>query len=262
MKKSAIWLAVASTMLAALPAGAGVIVTQQSVHPDGKGGTTTVTRTTMIEGNKEKVVDENHTSIVDLDKGTMVTLDEARKTATEMSLDPKGHGGLLLQGMLSSMAGNFQSTGAHKTVAGYGCEEYTSSGTMMMVGEYSATTCFSKEAPGASEYGKFYKRMMEKLGANPASGSFPEGIMLSQEMTMKSAVPAMPGMSPEVAQKLAEAKAKQGPQVSHTEVTNIKLQSISADTFAVPTGYKTQTVDFGAMMGGGKPPAGKPAPHD
>lgn len=262
MKKSAIWLAIASTVLTVLPATAGVIVTQQSVHPDGKGGTTTVTRTTMIEGNKEKVVDANRTSIVDLDKGAMFTLDEANKTATEMSLDPKGHGGLLLQGMLSSMAGNFKSTGVHRKVAGYACEEYTSSGTMMMVGEYSATTCFSKEAPGASEYAKFYKRMMEKLGAIPAGGSFPEGIMLSQETAMKSAVPAMPGVPPEVAQKLAEAKAKQGPQVTRTEVTNVKTQAISADTFEVPAGYKTQTVDFGAMMGGGKPPAAKPAPHE
>jgi hypothetical protein len=241
--------------LTALPASAGVVLTQQENHA----GTET-TRTIMIEGNKQKSSDAKHTVIVDLDSGTMNTLDAEKKTATEMSM--KGAAGSMMQSMISAMSGKFEPTGATKTIAGHSCKEYRSSGTTMGA-EFTSISCISTEAPGAAEYTAFYRKMMEKVGAKVPEG-LPPGVMLSNEMTLKSkgapmAPEAMKNLPPDVAKKLAEAQAKQqGPRTFKTVVTSIKQQSLPPDTFAIPAGYTKQTFDLDAVMrGGGKPGAPK-----
>jgi hypothetical protein len=246
--------------LAALPATAGVIIVQESTNPDGKGGTTKVTQTVTIEGNHQKTADGKHVTIMDVDTGTMVILDPDKKTATEMSLK-SGPAASMMQGMYSSMMASFKPTGGHKKIAGYSCDEYAGSSQMdmgVMKSDYSFTSCFSKDAPGAAEV-EAYKKLIAGMGsAKSGGGSMPEGVILVQEMTMKMA--AAPGMPPEA----AKAMASQGPQVSRTEVKSIKTATVEAGAFAIPADYKRHELDMG-MFGGGAPKSGpapgrKPAP--
>jgi hypothetical protein len=251
-------LTAALCALAVLPASAGVIMVQESTNPDGKGGTTKLTQTVTIEGNRQKSTDGKHTTIVDVDQGTMVMLDPEKKTATEMSFK-SGPGASMMQGMHSAMSATFKPTGGHKTIAGYACDEYTGSSQMdmgFMKSEYSLVGCFSKDAPGAAEAAASYKKMMSGMPDGKPAAAMPEGVMLLQEMTVKMVVP--PGMPPEA----AAAMAKQGPQTSRTEVKSIKTATVAADAFAIPADYKREKLDM-SMFGGGpssQGPGAKPAP--
>ncbi len=244
-------------IVAAFPASAGVVVTQEETR-----GSTTEKRTILVEGSKQKSTGTNHSVIIDLDAATMTTLDPAKKTATEMSM--KGAAGGMMQSMISQLSGKFEPTGVSKTIAGFPCKEYKSSGAIM-TGEFTSTTCMSTETPGAAEFTAFYRTMMEKISAKIPEG-LPKGIMLAHDMTVITKMPAMPsaqGVPPEVAKKMAEAMAStnRGPQTFKTVVTSVKAQTLGPDAFAIPDGYTKQVVDLDAMMGrkpgGQKPPAGR-----
>ena len=251
--RKAIWAGML-LMAAAAPAGAGVVVTQEETHPDSQGGTKTVTRTAMIQGNKQKTSGPDIVMITDLDSGVMITLNEKAKTATEITLSSSGMGGFIAAGI--SQQAQLKPTGAHKTVAGYGCDEFKGTG-QVMGSSYTMVACFSKEAPGAAEYAAFYKKLMAKMGVTMPAGS-PEGIALATETETKAGNVAMPGVPPEVAKKIAEAQAKAGPRVSRVQVTSVKTQVLPADAFAVPAGYTKQNIDVmmgGVMKGKGPSPA-------
>src|SRR5262245_24307366 len=57
------------------PALAGVVIQQEVTIPDAGGGTKKVTHTTMIDGNRLKLVSPQGGTIMDLDKGTFTILD-------------------------------------------------------------------------------------------------------------------------------------------------------------------------------------------
>jgi len=74
-------------MLWTIPtASAGVVIQQEVTIPDAAGGTKKVTHTTMIDGNRLKLVSPQGGTIMDLDKGTFVILDAKNQTATEMPI--------------------------------------------------------------------------------------------------------------------------------------------------------------------------------
>jgi hypothetical protein len=246
LAKRASWLPIPLAIILASPAVAGVVIVQKTTAGDGTGGTKVTTSTTMIEGSKQRTTSDTGAMIVDLDKGTMVNLYPASKTATEMSLKQKeGPGAMMTGGMLSNFNLSFTPTGAHKKVAGYSCDEYTGKGKMMV--DFTMTSCFSKDAPGTTEYEKFTKRMMDTLGAKGAA-TMPAGIVLFTEMVMQPIMSAeavakmADSLPPDAVKQMAEA-AK--PQRSVSEVTSVKVESLSADIFAVPADYKTQSIDRG-----------------
>ena len=69
------WIVVAAVVTVGGRAMAGVVIDQQITMSDAQGSSKTVTHTTMIEGNRMKSFSPESTTIMDLDKGTIVRLD-------------------------------------------------------------------------------------------------------------------------------------------------------------------------------------------
>lgn len=240
MRKIALGIAV--LVVAALPAGAGVVITQEDTAPDGRGGTVTTTRTVEIEGAMQRVSGAGDVvQILDAEAGTMTTLDPRAKTAMQMNMSGMG---AVISTFMAQAQFDLKPTGGKKTIAGHACEEYQGSGKGMM-GEASVVQCISKNAPGVAEYVAFHKKMMAKMGVT-VPGTHPEGIVLHVETTNKPGKMAIPGMPPELARQL-EAQQRQGdPQVSRTEVKSIRTQALPPETFTIPEDYEKQ--DMGDVM--------------
>lgn len=224
--------------MTALPASAGVVITQTMNAPDGRGSTRTTTETIQIEGGRMITQQDTGGTIIDLDQRTMVMLDATSKSAMEFKLDQAGQGAQMVQAMAAAWSMQFKKTGTRRTIAGHGCDDYKSSG-LLMGGDYSGLTCFANGAPGADEYSRFYKRMLGEFKIASAGGSLPNGIAMANESTMTMKMPALPPemlkqMPPEAARQMAEA-AK--PQRISTQVSAIKIESIPASRFAIPAGY-------------------------
>jgi hypothetical protein len=245
------WIVVAAVVTVGGRAMAGVVIDQQITMSDAQGSSKTVTHTTMIEGNRMKSFSPESTTIMDLDKGTIVRLDAQTKTATEIPL--KTFGSFLALGL----TGQFKPTGTKKTIAGYSCEEYTHRFSSKS-GDVSSTTCISKSAPGAAEASAFYHHMVQKVASGAASKSLPEGISLADEATVKMKPIDIPNLPPDVAKKVAEAQAKQAPRTTKSIVTSIKKETVVAGAFDVPSGYSLRQFDPSAS--GAKPGEAPPAP--
>lgn len=239
---------------AALAAGtsgvalAGVVIDEQVTNSQSGGKALTETRQLLVQGHKEKVIDERHVVIIDLDKGLMTLIDPGQKAFAQLPFPPRG--------MMAMNSGhplnlNFKKTGKRSKVLGYSCSEYKGSGKSMMA---AVTTqgCFSDSAPGAAEFSEFTKEMATRLKAVQAmAGAMPDGIplMMVSTRTMNSDF-SVPGMSAQQAAKLKQMMAKQGPRVTTTKVIKIASRKLADDTFEVPAGYQRR--------GAGPSPA---APH-
>ena len=249
---------------AALPAWAGVVIKQKQNVSNGT-NTKDSEQTIMVQGNKQKMVIDKHTVIYDLDKGKMYVLDPAEKSYFEMDFPPKGQmAAMMAQSAPSSM--NFKKTDAKpREIAGHKCQDY-SGGGHMMTGEYTVTECFSKDAPGAAEYGAFEKNMTSKLkdAGSPGRGEMPEGVPLAMDSSMKMGNISIPGMSAEQAAKINQMVANRPPIVTKMTVTKVETQKLSDDTFAIPADFKKKDLPSGpGMMGAARPhppAAGAPAP--
>ena len=239
--KRILFAAVLCAAYRVVAAHAGVEITQKVTMPDPKGGTKTATHTTIIQGNRLKTITADGTTITDLDKGTMVALDDKSKTATEMPI--QSFGGSLSNAFL----GEFKPTGKKKTVNGFTCEEYTHD-FKAPGSDVTSVSCIAKDAPGAAEAAAFYRKMSEKMSGSKPNGSLPQGISVADEGTFKPAAIVVPGMPAETAKKIAEAQAKQTPRTSKSEVTSIKAVNLPAAEFEVPPGYTVRKVDPSTFM--------------
>jgi len=253
MKRTIIFFA-AAVLALATTAMAGVILDQE-VTSDGPMGSGTSKRTLEIQGHKQKVTNNNHSVITDLDNGVMILLDPSAKTYTEMPFPPTQLGGHQGPGAFKI---SFKKTGKQRTEKGYRCDEYVGSGHMMM-GDYTVTGCFSKDAPGATDYTTFDKALESKLKGTPmeTQGSRPEGLPLVLSSKTKMDPSTMPGLSPE----RAKAIASHPNMTSDTRTTSVKVANLPADTFSVPAGYtKREMPKQGGGMPAGHPqlPAGHP----
>jgi len=248
---------VAAMMLAttALPAAAGVVITQKQ-HVTSGTNTRDAEQTISVQGNKQKMVTERHTIITDLDKGMMYVIDPKTKTYFELEFPPKGQ---MATVMASSTAAamNFKKSGTTREIAGYKCTDYDGGGHMM-AGTYTVKECFSTAAPGAEEFAAFEKRMAEKLksaGTSPGNGEVPGGMPLALDSSMKMGNVNVPGMSPEQAAKINEMMSKRPPVQTSTTVEKIETKKLAASDFAIPDGFtKRELPTQGGMM---KMPAGK-----
>src|SRR5262249_34531592 len=142
---------------AALPAAAGVVITQKQNVNNGQNSRDSE-QTIMVQGNKEKMVTDRNVVITDLDKGMVYIIDPNEKKYFEMESPPKGQMGA----QMAAAAQNFKKTGTSREIAGYKCQDYTGGGHVM-AGEYSIKECFSKDAPGAAEFAAFQKAVASKL---------------------------------------------------------------------------------------------------
>jgi Domain of unknown function (DUF4412) len=228
-------------------AQAAVEITQQVTLPDGKGGTKTETHKTTISGDRMKTITPRATMITDLQKGTMVVLDEKSKVATEMPIQTSNNP------MANALIGDYKATGSKKTVGGYRCEEYTHSVTLGAT-EISSVTCVAKDAPGAAEASAFYRKMAEKMSGKKTTDALPQGIPVAEETKVHTHAMSVPGMSSEMAAKIAAAQASMGARKS--EITSVKSVDVASSEFEVPTGYTKRTLEPHASgnASGFKPP--------
>ncbi len=253
MKKVTVFLAAAIVVALTTTAMAGVIL-EQEVSQDGPFGAQNTKRTLQVQGNKQKELNNSHAVITDLDNGVMILLNPTAKTYTETPFPPPQltqyqHG--------ASFKITFKKTGKHSTEQGYKCDEYVGSGHMMM-GDYSVTGCFSKEAPGAAEYIAFDKVLAAKFKGTPmqTEGTRPEGVPLVLKITTKMDPKMMPNLPPERAKDVE----KHPNMVQNTRTTSVKVVNLPADTFTVPAGYTKREMKMGGALPPGHPqlPSGHP----
>jgi Domain of unknown function (DUF4412) len=233
-----------SIALAAAPALAGVVITQQQTI-NAQSGQQKRDQTVMVQGNKQKMITGDHEIITDLDKGVMYVIEPARKDYLEIPFPPRGP---MAAAMARKSTLNFKKSGESRKVAGYSCEDYKGTGESM-AGDYTVTECVSTSAPGAKEFNAFEKLMASKLkgtGMAP-SGDVPAGVPLASDSVVKLNKLNLPGMSPEQQQKLQAMLAKRKPTTTSTVVTKIEEKQLAEDTFTVPAGFTKR--EFHAPMG-------------
>ncbi len=261
MRKLTALVAGMTLAMTALPAAAGVVITQKQ-HVTSGTNSRDSEQTISVQGNKQKMVTERHTIITDLDQGKMYVLDPKAKTYFEIEFPPKGQMAAMMAAS-SNAAMNFKKTGTTREVAGFKCTDYDGGGHMM-TGDYTVKECFSTRAPGAQEFAAFEKNMADKLksvSTNQSNGEIPGGVPLALDSTMKMGNVKIPGMAPEQAAKINEMMAKRPPVVTNTKVEKIEAKTLADSDFAIPAGFtKRELPGPGAMkMSPMKPPAGAPA---
>ena len=251
MKKLTVLLAGMTLAMTALPAAAGVVITQKQHVSNGKNSRDTE-QTISVQGNKQKEVDERRTLIADLDKGMIYIIDPNGKNYYEMEFPPKGP---MAQTMAASTAAamNFKKAGTSREIAGYKCNDYDGGGHAM-VGDYTVKECFSTTAPGAAEFSAFEKIWAAKLksagATETASGIVPEGVPLALDATTKmGSNVSIPGMSPEQKEKISQMMKNRPPVVTSTIVEKIETQKLASDTFTVPAGFTKKDLPASPGMG-------------
>jgi hypothetical protein len=250
MRKLTALLAATTFALSALPAAAGVVIKQKQHVTNGQNSRDSE-QTIMVQGNKQKMVTERHIVVTDLDKGMMYVIDPTAKSYFEIEFPPKGQMASMMAASAAA-AMNFKSAGKSREIASYKCNDYKGGGHVM-AGDYTVTECFSKEAPGAKEFGAFEKNMASKLkgaGATAASGETPEGIPLSSDSTMKMGSVSIPGMSPEQTAKINQMMANRPPVVTSTVVEKVEAKNIADSEFTVPAGFAKRDLPSAPGMGG------------
>ncbi len=259
MKKITVAVAAAAFLLSALPAFAGVVLTQEQSTQDSAGAANKqIQQTVTVQGNKQRIETGDHVIIMDLDKERMYFLDPRVKSYTEMPMPPSGP----MAQMMAKSAGamNFKKDNSTQKIAGYKCQNYTGTATMMS-GDLTMVECFSKSAPGATEYSAFIQAMMakfKKTGMQP-TGQIPEGVPLSSVSTMKLNPIKLPsGLSEEQRQKLQ--KLVENRKVERRVVTTkIVAENVPADKFIVPADYTKREIPHFGGHPGTPPPA--PSSH-
>ena len=259
MRKLTALVAGMTLALAALPAAAGVVITQKQ-HVTSGTNSRDSEQTISVQGNKQKMVTERHTIITDLDNGKMYVVDPKSKSYFEIEFPPKGPMAQMMAASTNA-AMNFRKAGTTRDVAGYKCSDYDGGGHMM-AGDYTVKECFSTTAPGAEEFSAFEKNMADKLkgsGTTQANGEIPRGVPLALDSQMKMGKINIPGMAPEQAAKINEMMAKRPPVMTSTVVEKIETKKLADEDFTVPTDFtKRDLPQPGSMMR--MPPKAVPAP--
>ncbi len=239
MTKSVAVLACAVVLaLSAGPALAGVVITEQETITGGM-QSQTAERTLMVQDNREKVVTAQNTFIIDLDKNVMYVIDPKEKNYSELPFPPQGVVAKLVGGpALHTM--NFAKNGKSRDVVGYKCEEYAGSGKYMMA-EFSIISCVSNQAPGAAEYSAFQKAMIAKLksAAVEMPTKYPDGVPLAEDISAKIVISGADAarLPPDVVEQLKKQLAERPPMVTKTELKQISLKKLDAETFRPPAGF-------------------------
>jgi hypothetical protein len=264
MRKLTALVAGMTLAMTALPAAAGVVITQKQ-HVTSGTNSRDSEQTISVQGNKQKMVTERHTIITDLDKGMMYVLDPKAKTYFEIEFPPKGQMASMMAASTNA-AMNFKKAGTSREIAGYKCTDYNGGGHMMS-GDYSVKECFSTSAPGAEEFATFEKNMADKLksaGTTEANGQIPGGVPLALDSSMKMGKVNIPGMAPEQAAKINEMMAKRPPVLTSTQVEKIETKKLAESDFAIPSDFTKRELPQPGQMkmapGAMKmpPPAGAP----
>ena len=203
------------------------------------------TQTIMIQGNKQKMVTNDHEIVTDLDNNAVYMIDPAKKSYIQIPFPPKGPLGKMVQSAAGTM--DFKKEAATRTILGYSCSDYSGSG-QSMGGDYTVTECFSTSAPGATEFSTFQKSMAAKLKGMAPTGNIPDGIPLAGDSTVKMNTMKIPNLPPEQAQMFQQKIAAMKPVTTKTVVTKIESKTLPADTFSIPAGYTQRQLGMPPAM--------------
>ena len=88
MRKLTALVAGMTLAMTALPAAAGVVITQKQ-HVTSGTNSRDSEQTISVQGNKQKMVTEKHTIITDLDVGKMYVLIRMRRVTSRSSFRPR-----------------------------------------------------------------------------------------------------------------------------------------------------------------------------
>lgn len=267
MRKLTALVAGMTLAMTALPAAAGVVITQKQ-HVSSGANSRDTEQTISVQGDKQKMVTQKRTMIIDLGKGMMFVLDPSTKTYFQMEFPPKGAMANMMAASRDA-AMNFKKAGTTRDIAGYKCTDYDGGGHVMQ-GDYTVKECFSKSAPGADEFAAFEKQMTDKLNsasASTATGEVPGGVPLAMDASMKPGIGMVgniPGMKPEQLEQIKEAMAKRPPIMTSQVVEKIESKKLAASDFEIPSDYTKKempTAPSPGMMKMAPQAATSPAAH-
>src|ERR1700733_15335641 len=141
--------------IAATTASAGVVISQEAVNTS-QAGKRSAMQTVMVQGRKQRIVQSNRGTIIDLDAGAMDTLGPAINPFVKAPLPPTG---MMAAVMAREGVGvGYEKAAGTDKAAGYACQEYAGTGTAMD-SKLEVTQCAGGEAPGAKEYVDFQKAL-------------------------------------------------------------------------------------------------------
>ncbi|MBV8138246.1 MAG: DUF4412 domain-containing protein [Deltaproteobacteria bacterium] len=255
MKTISFAAAALSVVLSALPARAGVVITQQQTA-NLQSGPRQSEQTIMIQGNKQKMVTGEREIITDLDNSVMYLIDPTKSSYFQLPFPPTGPMAQAVAHAAGAM--DFKRGTTTRKVLGYSCTDYTGTGQSMS-GDFTVTECFSTAAPGAKEFNAFQKAMAAKLKSVVPESNTPDGIPLASESTVHMNTMKLPNLPPEQAQRLQQQLAKMKPVTTKTEVTKLEAKNLPPETFAVPKGFTQRTLGM-PPTGQAKAPAPAPSP--
>ena len=242
MRRIVVAVAALGVAFAALPARAGVVITQEQTSSVSTGAPRT--QTIMVQGNKQKMLANDRVIITDLDNSAMYVIDPAKSSYVQIPFPPSGPMAAAVAHASGAM--DFKKDKSTRKVLGYSCNDYTGSGRSMS-GEYTVTECFSTSAPGAKEFTAFQKAMAAKLKGIVPNSNTPEGIPLASNSVVKMSNMKLPNLTPEQQQKLQAQIAKMKDVTTSTQVTKLESKTLPADTFTVPAGYTERKIGMPMM---------------
>ena len=201
-------------------------MTETSIAHSPNGQTFSVDRTVYVQGNKQKVERKNITTVTDLDKSIVYTIDRNDRVYSETPL----------QALIPARPGNMQGatiqlnqTGETRIIADQACHEYRAvEGSSL---EWVTTSlCVSTDAPGAKEISQFQHRMIRRLDGDRSGkrgGNEPASLVLEKKSILRFRVP---GSSRGQAYRTVSL-------IVETRVDRIEMKPLPLDTFKPPAGY-------------------------
>lgn len=221
----------ATLIISGAPVMAGVIITGRSTQT-GSGPRQEHVQVVMIQGHQERIESGQQATLIDADRGTIVVLNAATKTYTESVLNSPAAAAKVPQ----PSGPRFEATGDQRTIAGYECQVFKTSKTSVQ-GDQTVTGCFSSTVPGWKEYRDLNALLARKAGGDTAVAQLPPGLPLSMETSLKRRYQLSPQIDAAHRAEMERIVAGRPPIVSEDVVTGIKVETLNASLFAIPTGY-------------------------
>jgi hypothetical protein len=238
--------AVASIACAsAPPVSAGVVMAETSTERS-PAGETSQNKTVYVQGNKQKVEGERIDTITDLDKSVIYVIDKNRRAYAQVPL--KAFQSLRPPEERNKIIITLSKTGKTQVIAKNSCNEYrrTAGSTMEKT---TVSACVSRGAPGANEVTAFERKMRSRLIGGNSAGWAKNGapaLVLEQQSSVSFRVPDRSGSS----------AYHIGSLLSKTQISDIQLKPLPADTFKPPGGFSK----FQNQLPEGVPPDDRSTP--
>jgi hypothetical protein len=236
---------------AASTALAGVVITQD-VGIKTTSGVRKFVRTIMVQGHKEKIIDDKLQVVVDLDAGQTFAINTANKRYGQDVFPPTG-----LLAMELNTRGfwiGVKQTPEHHKHSGYDCQNYIGSSTIAHT-DVGTIECVASAAPGAKEFTEFQRFKAQKVKGTrfELKGEVPDGIPVSSITNMRIIAFAITGGT--TAEQIAKAQADNDKHaiVTTAGVSKIEVKDIPASEFTVPAGFG-KTVMPRPSVKQGRPP--------